>query len=133
MFTSLRPADCSVVEAVMSDMKVTISATELWMPSSALPACPTSSTPRFTWLAESEIRPAISRAASEERCASARTSEATTAKPRPASPARAASTPAFSARRLVWNEISSITEVMREILFELSEISPIACTASRTT
>ena len=38
-----------------------------------------------------------------------RTSDATTAKPLPASPARAASTPAFSANRLVWNAISSMT------------------------
>ena len=43
----------------------------------------------------------ISRAAAPERCASERTSEATTAKPRPCSPARAASTAAFKARMLV--------------------------------
>jgi hypothetical protein len=38
----------------------------------------------------------------DARCASERTSVATTAKPRPDSPARAASTPALSASRLVW-------------------------------
>ena len=37
------------------------------------------------------------------------------AKPRPASPARAASTPALSASKLVWNAISSMTEVICEI------------------
>src|SRR6267142_1235892 len=44
-----------------------------------------------------------------ERSASLRTSEATTAKPLPASPARAASIAAFSARRLVCSAISLIS------------------------
>ena len=64
----------------------------------------------------------MSLAACEERCARLRTSEATTAKPRPASPARAASTAALSARRLVWRAISSITPMMSEILREDSSI-----------
>ena len=51
---------------------------------------------------------AVSLAACALRWASARTSSATTAKPMPASPARAASTAAFSARMLVWKAISSI-------------------------
>ncbi|MNT97465.1 hypothetical protein D3C72_2397970 [compost metagenome] len=54
-----------------------------------------------------------------ERLASALTSAATTAKPRPASPARAASIVAFSARRLVWVAICSITAVMVPISREL--------------
>ncbi len=54
----------------------------------------------------------MSLAASLERCASVRTSEATTANPLPASPARAASTAALSASRLVWKAISSITRMM---------------------
>ena len=72
-------------------------------------------------------------AASEERCARLRTSEATTAKPRPASPARAASTAALSASRLVCRAISSITVMMSAIFFDDSSMRDIACTASATT
>ena len=55
--------------------------------------------------------------------ASAFTSEATTAKPRPASPARAASIVAFSASRLVWPAmvlISSTTSPIRAAAIESS-------------
>ncbi len=62
----------------------------------------------------SSISVVVSRAACAARCARLRTSSATTAKPAPASPARAASTAAFSARMLVWNAISSIVLMMRE-------------------
>jgi hypothetical protein len=58
----------------------------------------------------------ISRAASALRPARLRTSLATTAKPRPCSPARAASTAAFSARMLVWKAMPSITPMMSAIL-----------------
>ena len=44
-----------------------------------------------------------------ERCAKLRTSLATTAKPRPWSPARAASTAALSARMLVWKAMLSMS------------------------
>jgi hypothetical protein len=54
----------------------------------------------------------ISRAASAERWARLRTSLATTAKPRPCSPARAASTAAFSARMLVWKAMPSMVPMM---------------------
>mmetsp|Transcript_89887 Transcript_89887/g.250012 ORF Transcript_89887/g.250012 Transcript_89887/m.250012 type:complete len:202 (+) Transcript_89887:2082-2687(+) len=60
----------------------------------------------------SPIRLLISLAASALRPASDRTSPATTAKPRPCSPARAASTAAFSARMLVWKAMPSITPMM---------------------
>ena len=86
--------------------------------SKASPVAPTSFTPLDTSDDDLEISPLISRAASAERCASARTSMATTAKPRPASPARAASTPALRASRLVWNAISSITPMICEICCE---------------
>ncbi len=68
----------------------------------------------------------MSLAACEERCARLRTSDATTAKPRPASPARAASTAALSASRLVCRAISSITPMMSEILRDDSSIRAIA-------
>ncbi|MNZ95089.1 hypothetical protein D3C78_1142210 [compost metagenome] len=79
------------------------------------------------------MRPLISLAAVADRCASSRTSCATTAKPLPASPARAASTPAFSARRLVWKAISSITPMIREISAEDCAMPSMEFTACCTT
>ena len=58
---------------------------------------------------ESEGLDGFKVAALAERWASVRTSVATTANPRPCSPARAASTAAFKAKILVWNAILSIT------------------------
>jgi hypothetical protein len=55
-------------------------------------------------------------AAFADRSAKFRTSSATTEKPVPALPARAASTAAFSARMLVWKQISLITLMILEIL-----------------
>ena len=95
-------------------------------PLQRLAGLPTSATPCSTCAVDAEISALISLAASAERWASARTSEATTAKPRPASPARAASTPAFSASRLVWKAISSITPMIWLICFEDFSIPAIA-------
>ena len=83
--------------------------------------------------AEEVIRSFPSLAASAERCASARTSDATTAKPLPASPARAASTPALSASKLVWNAMPSITEMISEISADAFSIPLIAWIARPTT
>ena len=93
LLTWSRPEACSCAEAAISATAMAISVTWTAIPSSAVPVRPTRSTPRSTCPREVEIRPLISLAASAERCARARTSDATTAKPRPASPARAASTP----------------------------------------
>src|SRR5262245_40824519 len=75
----------------------------------------------------------MSLAACADRWARLRTSVATTAKPRPASPARAASTAALSAKRLVCRAISSMTPMISAILRELSSIRAIASTACATT
>ena len=94
------------------------------------PAAPTRSTPWRTVSADCEIKALISLAAVADRCASERTSLATTAKPLPCSPARAASTAAFNARILVWKAMPSITEVMSEICADaLDRCSIVSITA----
>ncbi len=87
-----------------------------------VPALCTSSEPSATRCTESSIRLLISLAAAVERCASVRTSLATTAKPRPCSPARAASTAALSARMLVWNEMPSMTLMISAIFLDEDSI-----------
>ncbi len=82
---------------------------------------------------EFSISTLISLAACALRLANVRTSPATTANPRPCSPARAASTAAFSARILVWKAIPSITLVMSTIFSELSAISFMVLTTLSTT
>ncbi len=72
-------------------------------------------------------------AASADRPAKLRTSLATTAKPRPCSPARAASTAAFSARMSVWNAMPSMTLMMSAIFLELSLMPFIVLTTWPTT
>jgi hypothetical protein len=84
------------------------------------PASSTSGVPGSTCSTLAEISVLISRAASALRCARLRTSPATTAKPRPCSPARAASTAALSARMLVWKAMPSIVPMMSTILRLLS-------------
>ncbi|MNQ34153.1 hypothetical protein D3C85_476040 [compost metagenome] len=96
------------------------------------PARSTCCEPAPTLVTESSIKPLISLAACALRCASERTSPATTAKPLPCSPARAASTAAFSARMLVWKAMPSMTETISEILRELAEMPCIVLTTSDT-
>ena len=96
---------------------------------SALPDWLTSSEPVRTFSSLSLIRPLISFAAPALRWARLRTSVATTAKPRPCSPARAASTAALRASRLVWKAISWISPTMSPILRLEASISVIATIA----
>ena len=98
-----------------------------------VPAVATSRLPVEISATESSISFLISRAEVAERCARLRTSEATTAKPRPCSPARAASTAAFSARMLVWKAMPSITLMISTILWEERVIDPIVSTTCFTT
>ena len=70
-------------------------------------------------------------AASLERSASDLTSSATTAKPRPASPARAASTAALRASRFVWKAISLMSLMICEVPSAealIFAIAPVICT-----
>ncbi|MNV39265.1 hypothetical protein D3C71_1308380 [compost metagenome] len=93
----------------------------------------TSAEPSLTLPTESSIRPLISLAAAAERWARVRTSLATTAKPRPCSPARAASTAAFSARMLVWKAMPSMTEMISAIFLDEVWIALMVVTTWPTT
>ncbi len=97
------------------------------------PALCTSAEPSLTLPTESSIRPLISFAAAAERWARVRTSLATTAKPRPCSPARAASTAAFSARMLVWKAMPSMTEMISAIFFDEASMADMVVTTWPTT
>ena len=88
--------------------------------------------PRGHALSRSLISFSISLVEEEERSASFPTSSATTAKPRPCSPARAASIAALRASRLVWSAMSPITPMMPPICSEETAIAFIASTALPT-
>ncbi len=110
------PADCSCEAAAISPMMSVTRCTEATISCMVVPACSTRAEPSATRSTESSIKVLISLAAFDERWARVRTSLATTAKPRPCSPARAASTAAFKARMLVWKAMPSMTEMMSAIL-----------------
>ncbi|MNY42444.1 hypothetical protein D3C86_1773330 [compost metagenome] len=111
-------------------MMVVTSVTARRMASIVVPVSSTIFAPRSTRETESAISPSISFAASALRLARFRTSPATTANPRPCSPARAASTAAFSARIFVWKAMPLMTEVISAIFFELAEIPDMVVTTS---
>ena len=75
---------------------------------------------------EFSMRSLVALAASSDLLDRLRTSSATTAKPLPAVPARAASTAAFSARILVWKAMVSIVATILLISSEVLEIFCIA-------
>jgi len=100
-FTEAIPAACSAVALEISATIWVTRSTDTTMSRMVSPARFTWRTPAWTRRAESSIKPLISLAACALRCASERTSPATTANPLPCSPARAASTAAFNARMLV--------------------------------
>ena len=126
------PALCSPLAALISATMVVTLFTPATTSPMVAPACSTSCVPTPTLATESSIRPLISLAAAL-RWARLRTSLATTAKPRPCSPARAASTAAFSARMLVWNAMPSITLMMSTILREDWSMEPMVPTTCCTT
>jgi hypothetical protein len=131
--TSVRLAAWSLEVRAIPATSRSISTTRSTMVCKVESVWRTMRTPASTCTPDWLIRALISLAASAERWARARTSEATTAKPFPASPALAASTPAFSARRLVWKAISSIMPTIWEMWPDDSSMAPIACTAPLTT
>ena len=127
------PELCSLDAAVISPMMSETRRTLATISSIVVPASCTSLEPASTLSTEVPISALISLAASALRCASERTSEATTAKPRPCSPARAASTAALSARMLVWKAMPSITPMMSAIFLLDAVISSIVDTTCVTT
>ncbi|MFM9436213.1 hypothetical protein ACFDR9_003296 [Janthinobacterium sp. CG_23.3] len=127
------PSLCSRLATVISPIIEVTRLTLVTISPMVLPAWSTRRAPNVTCSTEWSIRVLISLAAPAERCARLRTSEATTAKPRPCSPARAASTAAFSARMLVWKAMPSMTPMMSTIFLADSLIEPIVATTCDTT
>ncbi|MNT53770.1 hypothetical protein D3C72_1908740 [compost metagenome] len=111
-----------VIPSLCSWLARAISSTNVWTLETVstiscipLSACETSPRPSAILLTEALIMSRISLAEAELLWASVLTSPATTANPRPCSPALAASTAAFSARILVWKAIPSITAIISPI------------------
>ena len=127
------PWDCSWAAVVMSLMKAETFSALATISLMVLPAWVTRREPVSTLPTLASISTLISLAACALRCARLRTSAATTAKPRPCSPARAASTAAFSARMLVWKAMPSMTPMMSPIFWLLWLISFMVVTTWLTT
>ncbi len=127
------PERCSALALLISPTRAVTRRMDCTTSCMVAPALSTSSEPCATRSTLAEIRPLISRAASALRPARARTSLATTAKPRPCSPARAASTAAFRARMLVWKAMLSITPMMSAIFWLEVLMSRMVSTTCPTT
>ena len=121
--TSLAVRDWDSALVAMPPMPAVVRPVPARIACSDLPTSCESAAPSPTRLPLSSISCAISCAAVLERSASLRTSSATTAKPRPCSPALAASIAAFSASRLVWLAIWLITPMILAIWWLLSLIA----------
>ena len=101
LLTCVAPVLCSTLAAAISRTNSAV----FWISGTSFASIWPAPSAVFTPSAVSRL---ISAAAVWLRSASLRTSEATTAKPLPCSPARAASTAAFKARRSVLRAISSM-------------------------
>ncbi len=106
-------APCCSTAAAMEVVTPSISRIRLVMPPIAVTACAVTPCTSPIWRVISSVAVAVC-------AASAFTSLATTAKPRPAAPARAASIVALSARRLVWPAMDEIKPTTSPIRAELA-------------
>jgi hypothetical protein len=117
MRPSIAETECSAAPSMSPSLSLASVATRL--PSST--SCPCSFMVMTACLVASRVcwmRSAMALVSLADPSASLRTSSATTANPRPCSPALAASMAALSARRLVWSAISSITPTILPISCE---------------
>ncbi len=126
------PLACSPLAVEMVSSRPATSCTWASTARMVSPAAPAMPVPAAISALESLMSFLISFAADAECWARLRTSAATTAKPRPSAPARAASTAAFSARILVWKAMLSIMPVMSVILSAEALIAPMRATTSST-
>ena len=102
------PWACSLVARLISDTRESVCLTLSLIFAKESPTPSRQRAPSLLLNIDASIFCEDSWAAAALLCARDRTSSATTAKPEPASPARAASTAALRARILVWKAISSI-------------------------
>mmetsp|Transcript_5508 Transcript_5508/g.13225 ORF Transcript_5508/g.13225 Transcript_5508/m.13225 type:complete len:293 (-) Transcript_5508:532-1410(-) len=127
------PVVCSWVAAPISVIRSATRFTCETISVMVSPASPTRREPASTLSTLWPIRVLISRAAWALRWARARTSPATTAKPLPCSPARAASTAAFRASRLVWKAMLSMSCTISPIRWDDAAMPPMVSVTECTT
>src|SRR5258708_4069976 len=116
LFPCSMPGACSRLELAISAITSVTFFTLTTISASALPDSSTSLVPSDTLHTESWIRVLISLAASALREARFLTSEATTAKPRPCSPARAASSAPFGLLARRRGELIGLGGIVRIVL-----------------